>query len=80
MDRSTMSQMASNNPSKAKIFPISLLSGKLVMRARSAGSILAPSAPNKVAIIVSHHKDGPVIEANTIDQRAMEINPDMAIV
>ncbi len=73
-----MSQIDSKSPRKANIFPMSPLSGMLVMRARIDGSILASSEPSKEARMTSHHRDGPEMLANIIDHSAIDTKPYIA--
>lgn len=75
-----MSHIDSKSPREANIFPTSFLFGMLVMRDRRAGSMLASSKPANEATITNHHTEGPVMQANTIDQRPMETNPNTATV
>ncbi len=77
---STISHMDSNSPRKDRIFPMSRLSGMLVIKARRAGSMLPSSAPIKVAMITNHHIEGPVMQAKTMFQRAIDTNPNVATV
>lgn len=80
MDRSTRSQIDSKKPRNANIFPISFLSGMVVMRQRNAGSMLAFREPSKVAGITNHQYCGLLTRASKNDQAALEMSPTAATV
>ena len=73
-----MSQIDSKRPKEAKILPMSFLSGILVMSERRAGSKQVFKHPTIEATMTNHHSEGPVMQANTSDQRPIEISPKIA--